>query len=65
MGSGMEPWLFGVILCWVCVVDCLDRGGAVAAIVPGLVSLIVGVICNGVRRGAVVVWGDFVMGLCR
>ena len=38
---------------------------AKAAIVPGLVSLIVGVICNGVRRGAVVVWGDFVMGLCR
>ena len=36
-----------------------------AAIVPGLVSLIVGVICNGVRREAVVVWGDFVMGLCR
>ena len=32
---------------------------------PGLVLLIVGVICNGVRRGAVVVWGDFVMGLCR
>ena len=38
---------------------------AKAAIVPGLVSLIVGVICNGVRRGAVVVWGDFVMGWCR
>ena len=28
---------------------------AKAVIVPGLVSLIVGVICNGVRRGAVVV----------
>ena len=38
---------------------------AKAAIVPGLVSLIVGVICNGVRREAVVVWGDFVMGWCR
>ena len=38
---------------------------AKVAIVPGLVSLIVGVICNGVRRGAVVVWGDFVMGWCR
>ena len=30
---------------------------AKAAIVPGLVSLIVGVICKGVRRGAVVVTG--------
>ena len=38
---------------------------AKAAIVPGLVSLIVGVICNGVQHGAVVVWGDFVMGWCR
>ena len=38
---------------------------AKAAIVPGLVSLIVRVICNGVRRRAVVVWGDFVMGWCR
>ena len=38
---------------------------AKAAIVPGLMLLIVVVICNGVRRGAVVVWGDFVMGLCR
>ena len=58
-------WCSGGDRAWVCVVDCLGRGGAMAAIVPGLVSLIVGVICNGVRRGAVVVWGDFVMGLCR
>ena len=36
-----------------------------AAIVPGLVLLIVEVICNGIRHGAVVVWGDFVLGLCR
>ena len=32
---------------------------------PGLVSLIVGVICNGVQRRAMVVWGDFVIGWCR
>ena len=38
---------------------------AKAAIVLWLVSLIVGVICNRVRRGAMVVWGDFVMGWCR
>ena len=31
MGSDMGPWLFGVILKWVGVVDCLGRGGAVAA----------------------------------
>ena len=56
----LRPWLIALAFNMIGWTD-----WAKAAIVPGLVSLIVRVICNGVRRRAVVVWGDFVMGWCR
>ena len=46
----LRPWLIALAFNTIGWID-----WAKAAIVPGLVSLIVGVICNGVRRGAVVV----------
>ena len=60
------PWLIALAFFFALAFNTIGwTDWAKVAIVPGLVSLIVGVICNGVRRGAVVVWGDFVMGLCR
>ena len=60
------PWLIALAFFFVLAFNTIGwTDWAKAAIVPGLVLLIVGVICNGVRRGAVIVWGDFVMGWCR
>ena len=60
------PWLIALAFFFALAFNTIGwTDWAKAAIVPGLVSLIVRVICNGVRRGAVVVWGDFVMGWCR
>ena len=60
------PWLIALAFFFVLAFNTIGwTDWAKAAIVPGLVLLIVGVICNGVRRGVVVVWGDFVMGWCR
>ena len=60
------PWLIALAFFFTLAFNTIGWiDWAKAAIVPGLVSLIVGVICNGVRRGAVVVWGDFEMGWCR
>ena len=60
------PWLIALAFFFVLAFNTIGwTDWAKAAIVPGLVLLIVGVICNGVRRGVVVVWGDFVMDWCR
>ena len=62
----LRPWLIALAFFFVLAFNTIGwTDWAKAAIVPGLVLLIVGVICNGVRRGVVVVWGDFVMGWCR
>ena len=62
----LRPWLITLAFFFTLAFNTIEwTDWAKAAIVLGLVLLIVGVICNGVRRGAVVVWGDFVMGWCR
>ena len=50
------PWLIALAFFFALAFNTIGwTDWAKAAIVPGLVSLIVGVICNGVRHGAVVV----------
>ena len=54
----LRPWLIALAFFFALAFNTIGwTDWAKAAIVPGLVSLIVGVICNGVRRGAVVVTG--------